>query len=116
MLHTGICILIFIIIHFINFYFVKLGLLPVPEGIEHKEDFYPMIYRLFSNKYYCIIYIILLIPLGLHLDHAFQSIFQTLGLHHPTYTPIIKVVGHIYAVCITLGFISIPAYFLFFYN
>jgi succinate dehydrogenase / fumarate reductase cytochrome b subunit len=115
MIHTGICLLIFIVIHFINFYFVKLGLLPVPEGIEHKEDFYPMIYRLFGDKYYCIIYIILLISTGFHLNHAFQSAFQTFGLHHPTYTPIINVVGHIYSLCITLGFISIPIYFLFFY-
>jgi succinate dehydrogenase / fumarate reductase cytochrome b subunit len=115
MIHTGVCLLIFIIIHFINFYFVKMGLLPVPEGAEHKEDFYPMIYRLFSNKYYCIIYIILLIPTGFHLTHAFQSVFQTLGLNHPIYTPIIKVIGYIFAVGITIGFISIPVYFLFFY-
>ena len=116
MIHTGICILIFLVIHFINFYFVKLGLVPIPEGIEHKEDFYPMIYRLFSNKYYCIIYVVLLIPIGFHLIHAFQSAFQTLGLHHPVYTPIIKIAGHIFAIGITLGFISIPTYFLIFYN
>jgi len=112
MIHTGICLLLFLIIHFINFYFVKQGLLPVPEGIEHKDDFYPMIYRLFGNKYYCIIYIILLISIGFHLDHAFQSAFQTLGLNHPVYTPVIKVVGDVFAVVITLGFIAIPTYFL----
>jgi len=116
MIHTGICLLLFLIIHFINFYFVKQGVLPVPEGIEHKDDFYPMIYHLFGNKYYCIIYIILLIPIGFHLDHAFQSAFQTLGLNHPVYTPVIKVVGDVFAVVVTLGFIAIPVYFLFFIN
>jgi succinate dehydrogenase / fumarate reductase cytochrome b subunit len=115
MLHTGVCLLGFIIIHFINFYFVKLGLLPVPEGIADREDFYPMIYRLFSHKYYCIIYIVLLIPIGFHLDHAFQSAFQTLGLSHPLYTPVVRVVGHVFAIGITLGFISIPVYFLLFH-
>ena len=113
MIHTGICLLVFIIIHFINFYFVKQGLVPVPEGIEHREDFYPMIYRLFSNKYYCILYIILLIPMGFHLAHAFQSIFQTLGFHHPTYTPVIRIIGYVFAAGVTIGFISIPVYFLF---
>ena len=113
MIHTGICLSIFIIIHFINFYFVKLGLLPVPEGVGDKDDFYPMIYQLFSNKYYCILYIILLIPMGFHLAHAFQSIFQTLGLHHPVYTPIINMVGYIFAIGITMGFLAIPVYFLF---
>jgi len=116
MIHTGICLFIFIVIHFINFYFVRLGLLPVPDGIEHSEDFYAMIYSLFSSKYHCIIYIIMLIPIGFHLDHAFQSAFQTLGLHHPVYTPIVNVIGHIFAIGITLGFITIPTYFLFFYN
>ena len=114
MIHTGICLLFFIVIHFINFYFIKLGLLPVPEGIESQEDFYPMIYRLFSNKYYCIIYILLLLPIGFHLDHAFQSAFQTLGLNNPLYTPVIRVIGHIYSIVVTVGFISIPVYFLFF--
>jgi succinate dehydrogenase / fumarate reductase cytochrome b subunit len=112
MIHTGIVLALFIVIHFINFYFIKLGLLPVPEGIENREDFYPMIYRLFSDQYYCIVYIILLIPTGFHLDHAFQSAFQTLGLNHPIYTPIIRVIGHIFAIVITIGFISIPVYFL----
>jgi succinate dehydrogenase / fumarate reductase cytochrome b subunit len=71
-----------------------------------------MIYRLFSDKYYCIIYIILLIPIGFHLDHAFQSAFQTLGLTHSIYTPVIQVVGHLFAVGVTLGFIAVPVYFL----
>jgi succinate dehydrogenase / fumarate reductase cytochrome b subunit len=115
MFHTGICLFLFIVIHFINFYFVKLGLLSVPEGIADKEDFYAMIYRLFSNKYYCIVYICLLLPIGFHLDHAFQSAFQTLGLNHPRYTPVINIAGHIFAVCITCGFVAIPAYFLLLY-
>ena len=115
MIHTGICLFIFIIIHFINFYFVKLGWVSVPEGVKNQDDFYPMIYRLFSNKYYSILYIILLIPVGFHLAHAFQSAFQTLGLNHHLYTPVIQAVGYIFAVGITLGFISIPVYFLLFY-
>lgn len=112
MIHTGVCLLIFIVLHFINFYFVKLGIVPIPEGAADREDFYTMVIRLFSNPYYCIIYILLLIPMGLHLSHAFQSIFQTLGLNHPVYMPIVKVIGYIVAWGFSLGFIAIPAYFL----
>jgi succinate dehydrogenase / fumarate reductase cytochrome b subunit len=43
-----------------------------------------------------------------HLLHAFQSAFQTLGLNHKTYTPIIKTLGVIYSIVITGGFIAIP--------
>lgn len=112
MIHTGVLLAIFIVLHFVNFYFVKLGWRAIPEGAADREDFYNMVLNLFSNPAYCVIYILLLIPMGIHLTHAFGSIFQTLGVNHPVYTPIINVVGYLFAWGITLGFIAIPAYFL----
>jgi succinate dehydrogenase / fumarate reductase cytochrome b subunit len=114
MIHTGICIGLFLAIHFCNFYFVKLGLIAPPTVAADKEDFYPMILNLFQNKYYCLLYILLLLPTGFHLDHAFQSIFQTFGLSDPSYMKVIQIIGHIFAISITVGFISIPVYFLIF--
>jgi succinate dehydrogenase / fumarate reductase cytochrome b subunit len=67
----------------------------------------------FSNTAYFIGYIIALIFLGFHLHHAFQSAFQSLGLNHTTYTPVIKAVGVIYSIVITLGFIIIPLFIYF---
>lgn len=116
MIHTGVIIFLFLIIHFMNFYFVKLGWTDPPQGvypIAGQHDFYNMALNLFANPIYCILYIVLILGLGFHLHHAFQSAFQSLGLNHPTYTPVIKVVGTIYSVLVTLGFISIPLYFLF---
>jgi succinate dehydrogenase / fumarate reductase cytochrome b subunit len=115
MIHTGIIILIFLVIHFINFYFVKLGFTSAPEGpmmVANDHDFYHMAVNLFSNVAYALVYIILIIILGFHLNHAFQSAFQSLGLNHSKYTPFIKTVGIIYSIVIPLGFICIPAYFL----
>ncbi|MCK4570301.1 MAG: succinate dehydrogenase cytochrome b subunit [Bacteroidales bacterium] len=115
MIHTAIIILIFLVIHFINFYFVKLGFTEAPEGpmtVANDHDFYHMTINLFSNAWYSIIYIVLLIILGFHLNHAFQSAFQSLGLSHSKYTPFIKAVGTIYSIVIPLGFITIPMYFL----
>jgi succinate dehydrogenase / fumarate reductase cytochrome b subunit len=116
MIHTGILLLIFIIIHFFHFYFVKLGWRAVPAGAVDREDFYNMVINLFSVPVHCILYIVLLIPMGIHLTHAFQSAFQTFGLNHPVYTPIVNIIGYIFAWGITLGFISIPAYFLIVHN
>ena len=115
MIHTGIIIFIFLVIHFINFYFVKLGFTDAPEGPMHvanNHDLYPMVINLFSNTFYSIIYIVLIIILGFHLNHAFQSAFQSLGLNHSKYTPFIKAVGTIYSILIPLGFIIIPVYFM----
>ena len=44
--------------------------------------------------------------LTFHLVHGFQSAFQTLGLAHPQWTPIIRVLGVLLAVTFGLGFAS----------
>lgn len=112
MIHTGAIIFIFLCIHFTNFYFVKLGLVSPPAGVE-KEDFYQMANSLFADRFYAVLYVVLMIFLGFHLHHAFQSAFQTLGLNHTKYTPFIKAAGTIYSVVVPLGFASIPLFFIF---
>jgi len=112
MIHTGAIIFIFLSIHFTNFYFVKLGWVNAPVGVE-EEDFYQMATLLFADKFYAILYVVLMIFLGFHLHHAFQSAFQTLGLNHTKYTPFIKAVGTIYSIVVPLGFASIPLFYIF---
>ena len=116
MIHTGAIIFAFLAIHFVNFYFVKLGIVPVPAGAEGKHDFYHMAIMLFSQPVYSYIYIGFMIFLSFHLMHAFQSAFQTLGLNHKKYTPAIKFIGILYAIIIPLGFAIIPVYFMFFFK
>jgi len=112
MIHTGAIIFVFFTIHFINFYFVKLGWVEPPAGLG-KEDFYQMATLLFSNRFYAILYVVLMVFLGFHLHHAFQSAFQTLGLNHTKYTPCIKAVSTAYSIIVPLGFASIPLFFIF---
>jgi succinate dehydrogenase / fumarate reductase, cytochrome b subunit len=116
MIHSGIIIFIFLLIHLYHFFFVKLGFVPLYGGAETGHDFYPMVVYTFQNPVFSIIYIISFVFLGFHLKHAFQSAFQSFGLNHDKYTPVIKVVGTIYAVVIAVGFSIIPLYFLFLYN
>jgi succinate dehydrogenase / fumarate reductase, cytochrome b subunit len=112
MIHTGAIIFVFLMVHFFNFYFVKLGWVAPPAGME-REDFYQMATLLFSNRVYAILYMVLMVFLAFHLNHAFQSAFQTLGLNHSKYTPFIKFIGTLYSIFIPLGFASIPAFYLF---
>ena len=112
MIHTGAIIFVFLCIHFFNFYFVKLGLVNPPAGVD-QHDFYQMATLLFADKFYAILYVILMVFLGFHLHHAFQSAFQTMGLNHTKYTPVIKTLGTIYAIVVPLGFASIPLFFMF---
>lgn len=112
MIHTGAIIFIFLVIHFSNFYFVKLGWVQPPAGVP-QHDFYQMAILLFGQRFYSILYVVLMVFLGFHLHHAFQSAFQTLGLSHTKYTPFIKAVSTIYSIVVPLGFACIPMYFLF---
>jgi succinate dehydrogenase / fumarate reductase cytochrome b subunit len=100
---TGGTVLIFLTIHFFNFYFIKLGLV---EG--DPENFYAVAYQLFSIPGYVALYWVCFIILGFHLYHALQSAFQTLGLANEFWTPVIKVISMIYAVVLPLGFAVIP--------
>ena len=115
MIYTGGMVVLFLIIHFMNFYFVKLGWVEVPEAAKDVHDFYGMAVALFSDPKYSIIYIVLMIILGFHLYHAFQSVFQTFGWNHTRYTPVIKALALLYSIMVPAGFAFIPFYFLFFF-
>lgn len=111
MIYTGIIILIFLVIHLGNFFVLKItGEVPEfhKEGAAHMEDMGILVVQLFQNTGYVIFYIVMLLLMGFHLDHAFQSAFQSLGLNHKKYTPFIKGLGHFYSIVITLGYIIIP--------
>ncbi|NTW55489.1 MAG: succinate dehydrogenase cytochrome b subunit [Chlorobiaceae bacterium] len=113
MFHTGIIVFIFLVLHFIDFYFIKIGLVAPPPGIE-SHDFYHRTLVLFSSPVYSAIYIICFIFLGIHLNHAFQSAFQTLGLNHTKYMGAVKLIGSAYSLLMTAGFSLVPIYVYFF--
>ncbi len=105
---TGSIIFIFLVIHLSTFWasfnFAKH---PPSEFL-----FYTIVAEWFQNIYYSLFYIIAMGFLGFHLNHAFQSAFQTFGVNHKKYTPLIKKLGTVYALIMALGFASIPIYFL----
>jgi succinate dehydrogenase cytochrome b subunit len=56
-----------------------------------------------------IFYIFAMALLCLHLRHGLWSMFQSIGLHHPRYTPRLQSASWVAALLIFLGFSSIPA-------
>ncbi len=112
MIYTGGIVLIFLILHFFNFYFIKVGLITSPHMADGEPDFYKIAIELFSQPAYSIVYILLIIALGFHLNQAFQSALQTFGINHPFYNNCILRFGTFYAIIVPLGYILIPIYFL----
>ena len=93
-----------------------MGTLPAVEvaGYDHPvANLYAPVAEAFGNTFYVIFYVICMVVVGLHLWHGFWSSFQTLGLNHRKYTPLIKAVGYIYSVGVAAGFALIPIVFYF---
>jgi len=116
MIHSGIVIFVFLVFHLYHFFGVKIGLVQPYAGATSTHDFYPMIAYKLQNPFVAGVYILSFIVLGLHLKHAFQSAFQSFGLNHNKYTPVVKIISTIYAVAIALGYTAIAVYFLFIYE
>ena len=112
----GSLIFIFVVIHMKSFWYeMKFGEMAMTtiDGVEYK-DLYTLVVASFQQWWYVAIYLVSLAVLGIHLNHGFQSAFQTLGINHVKYTPIIKKVGMFYSILIPVGFASQPIYVLFF--
>jgi succinate dehydrogenase / fumarate reductase, cytochrome b subunit len=109
MIITASIIFIFLVVHLRNFWYT----FKYEKEIASVTD-YDIVTGVFHDPIYVTLYIISMILLGLHLWHGFQSAFQTLGINHKKYTPIIKALGRFYAIFIAAAFASLPIYFFFF--
>lgn len=106
MIVSGVLVLLFLILHMRNFFYhIKFG--SVPAGGD-----YMLVSDLFDIWYYTLIYVASFVILGFHLNHGFQSAFQSMGANNSTWSVIWKRVGTIYSVVVAGGF-SIIAIYLF---
>jgi len=62
----------------------------------------------FSNEWVSGFYILAMILLCLHLYHGMWSMFQSLGISHPRYTPLIRKAAAVLAILVAVGNCSIP--------
>jgi succinate dehydrogenase / fumarate reductase cytochrome b subunit len=120
MIYSGGFILVFLVIHFIDFWIPELnikyvigdtsGLLEDGLGYRYFEELQHKFVPLWRVVLYCIGFVFL----ALHLLHGFNSAFQSIGANNK-YTKSLKGLGKAYAILIPLGFIFI-ALFHFFNN
>lgn len=109
MMALGIIIFVFLVIHFKDYWYVyKFGDLPLDEN--GKKDLYTLVVVSFEQLWYVILYVIAIIALGYHLLHGVFSAHRTIGLFHPVYNRIIKVLGILFSIAITIGYIIIPIF------
>jgi len=104
----GTLLLMFLIIHLVHFW-VKSRFTGLPgEDANGNENLYAVMQETFKITWVVILYVLSMISLAYHLLHGFQSAFQTLGLNHKNYTPLIKKTGIVFSILIPFIFALMP--------
>lgn len=98
--YTGLFLLVFVILHLLNFHFVD----------KTDRTIYEIVSTAFTSPGYVIFYIVAMIVAAIHVSHGLWSAFQTLGLNHSKYMPIIKGLSYVFAVVVGMGFGFIPIF------
>lgn len=105
----GTVILIFLVIHLRDFWYVyKFG--KVPLDADGHKDLYVLVVSAYSELWYVLLYILCMVALCYHLLHGFFSAARTLGLYHPRYAKWIRIFGWVFSIVICTGFAAMPVY------
>lgn len=75
-------------------------------------NLYDKMKDVFTNPLWFTLYMIGLVSLLFHLLQGFQSAFQTFGINHKRWTPIVRGIGVIYAIVICILFAFMPIAFM----
>ena len=105
---SGSILFIFLVVHMRTFWYTS--------RFQASGNFsmYDVATTAFADPIYSAFYVVAIVLLGFHLRHGFQSAFQTFGIKHQKYTPLIEGIGVVFWLLIPLGFAAMPIYF--FYN
>ncbi len=98
--YTGLLILIFVILHLLKFTFVDKSVIPI----------YQQMAATFANPGWVLMYVVAMVIVAFHISHGFWSLFQTFGINHPRYTPLIMGLGLVVTLVIGVGFGILPVY------
>jgi succinate dehydrogenase / fumarate reductase cytochrome b subunit len=111
MIWSGPIIAAFVIYHLLQFTLGVTGLSTFATQDSHGHAIpapYENVVAGFQSPVISIVYIVAMGLLLLHLRHGIWSMFQTVGLNHPSYTPKIKAFANWFSFLLFLGFSSIP--------
>ena len=109
MIYSGLVILAFLALHFVDFWIPEIDYKYVQQLPEVTDRYYDELVHKFQDPIRVGAYVLAFILLALHLLHGFQSSLQSIGLNNK-FTPSIKKVTEAYAIIVPLGFVFIAIY------
>ena len=98
--YSGVLLLVFVVVHLINFHFVDKSNTTIFQIVSEK----------FANPLWAFIYVAAMIVAAVHVSHGFWSAFQTIGANHPKYMPAVMVFSVLFSLAIGVGFGLLPIY------
>jgi succinate dehydrogenase / fumarate reductase cytochrome b subunit len=112
MIWSGVAILAFIVLHFIDFWFPEINTKFIQGDWSGLHDgqlrYYHELQEKFVNPARVAAYCVAFVLLGLHLAHGFTSAFQSVGA--ASLRKKLGTLGKAYAILVPLGFIIIALY------
>ena len=109
MMNSGLVILAFIVLHFIDFWFPEINHKYINVLPEDPTRYFKELQHKFVSPVRVSAYVIAFVFLALHLLHGFQSAFQSMGMNNK-YSKCLKNFGKVYAILIPLTFIFIALF------
>ena len=108
----GTIILVFLVIHLKDFWAqMHYGGIPTVNYVgKEVRDIYTIVAYWFTKEWYVGLYVFCMAGVAFHLWHGFVSAFQTLGLNHMKYNPVINFVGKAFSIIVPALFALIPVW------
>jgi succinate dehydrogenase / fumarate reductase, cytochrome b subunit len=100
--YSGVLILSFVIIHLIGFFVLN----------RYNNDVFEILTITFLNPLFALIYVVAVVIAAIHIKHGFWSAFQTLGINHPKYTPVIEKFSFAFSSLVGIGLGFLPIYLM----
>lgn len=109
----GTLILVFIVIHMAQFWYV-MHWGAIGTDTAGNKDLHTVVITAFTDGtfglIYTIAYVVSMVVVGLHLSHGFQAAFQSLGLRTDKIKKGLFTAGYLFAIVVPLLFAIIPVY------
>ena len=109
MIFSGGVILIFLVLHFIDFWIPEMNYKYVEVLPEDPNRYFEELVHKFESPLRTLIYSLSFVFLALHLLHGFSSSFKTVGVNSKYYD-LIQKATFIFSITIPLGFVFIAIY------
>ena len=110
MIITGIMILLFLCLHFYDFWIPEIKYKYIVSMPEDPTRYFHELEHKFYDAWRVAIYCVSFVFLSLHLLHGFASSFQSIGLKNKNKKTIIEKLTYCYSIIVPSGFIFIALF------